>query len=84
MKESKLIQMQNKVESLGRVMQQVIYELEQLKTLSIGNMELVKELPGYQEAFEALKKKNEQSESDTVGTDRPHEVREVSPEQGEA
>lgn len=61
MKESKLIEMQNKVEAIGRVLQQIIAELEQLKTLAVGNMELTKLLPGYEDAIEQMKKKSEEA-----------------------
>ena len=64
MKESKLIETINKVESLGRVLQQVIFELEQIKTLAIGNMELVKLLPGYEEALEQMKLKQEEQKDE--------------------
>ena len=56
MKESKLIQMQNKLEALGNAMNRVIQELGNLKDLSIGTMELVKNFPEYESALEKLKK----------------------------
>ena len=55
MKESKLLEMQNKVVALTNVMQQVINELNHLRELSIGTLETVKLLPGYDEAIETLK-----------------------------
>ncbi len=55
MKESKLIEMQNKIQALTNVMQQVISELNHLRELSIGTLETVKLLPGYEEAIETLK-----------------------------
>jgi|TARA_X000001382_G_C3082537_1_gene150979 predicted ATP-grasp superfamily ATP-dependent carboligase len=56
MKESKLVQMQNKLEALGNAMNRVIQELGNLKDLSIGTMELVKNFPEYESALEKLKK----------------------------
>ena len=55
MKESTLIEMQNKIQALTNVMQQVISELNHLRELSIGTLETVKLLPGYEEAIETLK-----------------------------
>ena len=65
MKESRLIEMSNKIDTLGAVAQRLMAESENLKTLAIGTMELVKNLPGYEEALEKLKEANEQSERDT-------------------
>tara|TARA_R100001443_G_scaffold33846_1_gene47699 strand:+ start:39 stop:254 length:216 start_codon:yes stop_codon:yes gene_type:complete len=55
MKESKLLEMQNKVVALTNVMQQVINEISYLRELSVGTLETVKLLPGYEEAIEKLK-----------------------------
>ena len=55
MKESKLIEMSNKVEQLGAILQKVITEMNNLKDLSIGLMELIKEFPDYEESLEKLK-----------------------------
>lgn len=66
MKESKLFEMQNKLESLGAAVNKLINELANIKDLSIGTLELVKRLPNYEEALEVLKdnyKKKEENES---------------------
>jgi|TARA_R100001463_G_scaffold124064_1_gene180953 beta-phosphoglucomutase-like phosphatase (HAD superfamily) len=55
MKESKLLEMQNKIQALTNVIQQMISELNHLRELSIGTLETVKLLPGYEEAIEQLK-----------------------------
>ena len=55
MKESKLLEMQNKVVALTNVMQQVINEISYLREISVGTLETVKLLPGYEEAIEQLK-----------------------------
>ena len=55
MKESTLIEMQNRVEALGGAVTRLINELNNLKDLSIGTMELVKKLPDYDKALEDLK-----------------------------
>lgn len=54
MKESKLVDMQRSVEALKRVTQQVLNEISYLRELSIGTLELVKLLDGYDEALEKL------------------------------
>jgi predicted ATP-grasp superfamily ATP-dependent carboligase len=55
MKESKLIEMSNKIDTLGSAMNRVVQELTNLKDLSIGTMELIKEFPDYQSALDKLK-----------------------------
>lgn len=55
MKESKLVEMQNKLESLGAATNRIINELANIKDLSIGTLELVKRLPDYEKALETLK-----------------------------
>ena len=55
MKESKLIEMYNKIEQLGAILQKVITEMNNLKDLSIGLTELVKLLPDYNKALDKMK-----------------------------
>ena len=55
MKESKLIEMSNKIEQLGAILQKVITEMNNLKDLSIGLTELVKLLPDYNKALDKMK-----------------------------
>ena len=55
MKESKLLEMQNKIAALTNVIQQLISEINNLRDLSIGTLETVKLLPGYEEAIDKLK-----------------------------
>ena len=57
MKESKLIEMQKKIESLGRVAELLLGEVSSLKTLSYGTHETLKLMPGYEQAIEQIKKK---------------------------
>ena len=64
MKESKLLEMQNKIESLIRVVQQMINELNILSTTTMGTLEAVKLMPGYKEAIEELKIKAEELEKE--------------------
>lgn len=55
MKESKLIEMKNKIETLGSVVQTLMLELDRVKTLSFGNSKVIKAMPDYEEAIEKLK-----------------------------
>jgi len=59
MKESTLLEMQNKVKALTSVLQQIINEMTHLRELSIGTLETVKLMPGYEKAIEFLKKEME-------------------------
>tara|TARA_B100000925_G_scaffold259377_1_gene214883 strand:- start:843 stop:1061 length:219 start_codon:yes stop_codon:yes gene_type:complete len=56
MKESKLIEMWNRIEVLGQNVQQIINEMNNLRDLSIGTMSLVKKFDGYEKALEDLQK----------------------------
>ena len=55
MKESTLLEMQNKIKSLTNVVQHMFNENTQLRDLSVGSLEIIKLLPGYDEALESLK-----------------------------
>ena len=64
MKESTLLEMQNKIAALTRVIQQMINELNILSTTVMGTLETVKLMPGYQEAIDELKIKAEELEKE--------------------
>ena len=66
MKESKLIEMQKKIESLGRLAELLLQEVSTLKTLSYGMHETLKLIPGYEQAIEQIKEKV--AEEPSVGT----------------
>ena len=55
MKESILIEMRNKVVALTRVVQNIIYDINETKDLSRGTLEVLKKLPGYKKAVDELK-----------------------------
>ena len=55
MKESTLLEMQNKIAALTRVVQQMINEMNILGTTAMGTLETVKLMPGYKESIEQLK-----------------------------
>ena len=59
MKENTLLEMQNKIKAMTNVIQQLINEVTHLRELSIGSLETLKLMPGYEDAIEALKKQME-------------------------
>ncbi len=61
MKESKLIEMSNKIDATGRILQQIINELENMKTLVFGNHAVMKKLNEYPTIIKQLE--NEQKEN---------------------
>ena len=64
MKENKLIEMRNKIETIGAAMNRVVQELTHLKDLSVGTMELVKYMPGYNKALDKLKEQYKKKKTD--------------------
>ena len=69
MKESKLIEMQKKIESLGRIAELLLGEVSAIKTLSFGTHEAVKLMPGYEQAIEQIKEKVAEEPSDGTPSD---------------
>ena len=59
MKESKLIEMGNRIETLGQAIMRLTEEISMLKTLAMGDHQLIKLLPGFPEALEELKAQHE-------------------------
>tara|TARA_B100000902_G_scaffold128546_1_gene127825 strand:+ start:507 stop:746 length:240 start_codon:yes stop_codon:yes gene_type:complete len=59
MKESTLLEMQNKIKALTNIVQQMISEITHLRELSIGTLETLKLMPNYQDAIDTLKKQME-------------------------
>ena len=55
MKEQKLIEMKNKIETLGMINQKLIGELNQTATIALGVLETIKHMPGYDKAIEQVK-----------------------------
>ena len=60
MKESKLIEMGNRIETLGQAIMRLTEEISMLKTLAMGDHQLIKLLPGFTEALEELKAQHEE------------------------
>jgi hypothetical protein len=61
MKEQKLVELVNKVNGLESVIKQLITELYNLKDLSVGTLEAVKLMPGYDDAIIELTKQLEKA-----------------------
>ena len=55
MKESTLLEMKNKIESLTRLVQMLMNENTHLRELSVGTLETLKLMPDYEKALEQLK-----------------------------
>tara|TARA_R100000664_G_scaffold12482_1_gene20044 strand:- start:1065 stop:1283 length:219 start_codon:yes stop_codon:yes gene_type:complete len=66
MKESTLIQMQKKIESLSRLVQMLMNENTHLREISIGTLETIKHMPGYDDALGKLKEQIKQNEENGV------------------
>ena len=69
MKESKLIEMQKKIESLGRIAELLLSEVSAVKTLSFGTHEALKLMPGYEQAIKQIKEKVAEEPSDGTPSD---------------
>jgi hypothetical protein len=65
MKEQKLIEMMNKLDRLDNIMQEVIKEMMNIRSLSIGTLEALKRMKGYDKAIEQLKKDAEKDKKKT-------------------
>ena len=61
MKESTLIEMKKKIESLTNVVQFLMNEVNHLRELGIGSLETIKLMPGYEDAINDLKKQMEEN-----------------------
>lgn len=57
MKEQTLIEMKNKLDAVIRVMQTVMDEQQHLTSLSVGTLQAIKLMPGYDEAIKQLTEK---------------------------
>ena len=54
-KQSRVMMLERKIEILGAVITQMSKEMKNLTDLSTGTLETVKQMPGYEDALEALK-----------------------------
>ena len=60
MKESTLLEMQNKIKALTNVIQHMMQEVSHLRDLSVGTLETIKLMPDYEDAIKALQAKMEE------------------------
>ena len=56
MKENTLLEMKNKIEAQTRVIQALINEINHMRDLSVGTLETIKLMPGYEDAIADLKR----------------------------
>ena len=68
MKENELVMMRNKIESLTRIVDFMLTELENTKTMSIGVYQLIKEMPGYEHAISLISEKAKEELKETEET----------------
>ena len=72
MKESTLLEMQNKIKALTNVLQHLINENTQLRDLAVGTLETIKLMPGYDKAIKNLQESvtnNEKKEDGVIEQD---------------
>ena len=55
MKESRLIQMENQIKNIIGMQQAILSQMQNLKDISIGTLETLKRMNGYQKAVDQLK-----------------------------
>ena len=75
MKEQTLIEMKNKIETLGLINQKMIGELSQTATIALGVLETIKHMPGYDKAIERVK---EQAAEQTSKAEAANSLEETS------
>lgn len=59
-KQSRIDNLEKRMAAVTNVLQQLINELNNVKTISMGAMQTIKEMPDYDEAIDKLMKKNEE------------------------
>ena len=74
MKEQTLIEMKNKIETLGLINQKLISELNQTATIALGVLETIKQMPDYDEAIERVKEQAAKQTSAAEATDSLEKV----------
>ena len=61
--------MKNKIEAMGRVIQMLLSEINNVRTLSVGTLETIKHMPGYEDALGKLKEKTKEEKNGVVKQD---------------
>ena len=74
MKEQTLIEMKNKIETLGLINQKLISELNQTATIALGVLETIKHMPGYDKAIERVKEQAAEQASKAEATNSLEET----------
>jgi len=69
-KQSRVDNLEKRMAAVTNVLQQLINELNNVKTISMGTLQTIKEMPDYDEAIEKLKKKNEEMQQVSEGEAR--------------
>ncbi|NND24162.1 MAG: hypothetical protein HKN86_05645 [Acidimicrobiia bacterium] len=71
-KQSRIDNVEKRISAMTNVLQAVISEIENLKTMVFGQQELIKQFKEYEKAIELLKEKAAESDGETkkVVTDR--------------
>lgn len=70
-KQSRTDALEKRMAATTNVLQQIINEINNLKTMVFGQQEIIKQLEGYEDAIDKLKKKvaEEPSEGETLNSD---------------
>ena len=68
-KQSRVDNVEKRIAAMTNVIQQLIKELENVRTMAVGTYGLIKEMPGYSEAMEVIKKQNEEMQQVPKGKD---------------
>jgi len=63
-KQSRVDALEKRIAAMTNVMQQLIQEVTNLRTLSFGALETIKQMPGYDEALEKLKEKTTETNNE--------------------
>lgn len=66
-KQSRIDSLEKRMAAVTNVLQQLINELNNVKTISMGAMQTIKEMPDYDEAIDKLMKKNEEMQQVSKG-----------------
>ena len=74
MKEQTLIEMKNKIETLGMINQKMIGEINQTATIALGVLETIKNMPGYDKAIERVKEQAAEQASKAEATNSLEET----------
>jgi len=63
-KQSRVDSLEKRVAAMTNVIQQLIQEITNLRTLSFGTLETIKQMSGYNEALEKLKEKTTETNNE--------------------